>query len=156
MKALKAAIAAVIFFSTSIIPAEVSAVIVFETKDSTVVTQSTDEAKLFEKFENALLYGLSSDVSGVVESSLFNSVNFKAAYPNFTSANVVEKLKRIAVEGDSHSLRYRAYLALSYYRYPDQFDSPEVVLAIIDTRYQDGVFFFLQDKVQSGQFTSKQ
>jgi len=156
MKALKATIIAIVFFGTSLTTADLSASVNLGTADSTVVKQSTDEAKLFDRFEKALIYGLSSDVIGVVESSLFNSVNFKIAHPNFSSDKVAEKLGRIVLEGDNHSLRYRAYLALSYYKHPGQFDSPEVLLSIIDTRYQDGIFFYLQDKVQNDQFTSNQ
>jgi hypothetical protein len=156
MKALKAIIIAIMLFISTLISADLSASVIAGSTDSTVVMQSTDEEKLFDRFEKALIYGLSSDVIGVVESSLFNSVNFKVSYPNFSSNKVIEELGRVALEGDNHSLRYRAYLALSYYRAPGQFDSPEVLLAIIDTRYQDGIFFYLQDKVQNDQFTSNQ
>ncbi len=156
MKALITVIITVIILSTSFLSADLSAMNPDGIENTTLVAESTDEAKLFERFERALIYGLSSNVKGVVESSIFNSVNFKAAYPHFYSESVVEKLGRIVLEEDNHSLRYRAYLALSYYRSPDQFDSPEVLLSIIDIRHQDGIFFYLQDKVQSDQFTSNQ
>lgn len=156
MKALKAVIIAILFISIPFVTADLSAMVASGKADSTTVTQPADETKLFERFERALLYGLSSEVIGVVESSLFNSVNFKVAYPDFSSSKVVEKLSRIALEGDNHSLRYRAYLALSYYQNPGEFDSPEVLLSIIDTKYQNGIFFHLQERIQSDQFTSKQ
>lgn len=122
--------------------------------DSTVVTQQLPDELLFERFETGLKNGLDSDVIGVVEASIFNAINFKIAYPQFSSEVVKEKLYSVALEGASHSLRYRAFLALAYYQNPDEFDSPENLLAILDYRHQNGIFFYLQDKIQGNQFTS--
>lgn len=124
--------------------------------DSTVVAQTVNEDKLFDRLETSLIYGLSSDVIGVLESSLFNSVNYKVVYPNFAPETVIEELRRVALEGSNHSLRYKAYLALSYYKNPGQFDSPDVLLSLIDSSYQNGIFFYLQEKVQEEQFTSNE
>lgn len=123
-------------------------------EDSVVVTKLQNEKELFSKLEKGLIYNLNSNVRGVVESSLYNAVNFKVAYPEFSSARVEEILGRIALEGDNHSLRYKAYLTLAYYKNQDQFDSPETLLSLLDYKHQNGIFFYLQDTVQNEQFTS--
>lgn len=123
-------------------------------EDSVVVTKLQNEKELFNKLETGLIYNLNSNVKGVVESSLYNAVNYKIAYPEFTSERVNAILTRIAKEGDSHSLRYKAYLTLAYYKNQSQFDSPETLLSLLDYKHQDGIFFYLQDTVQTEQFTS--
>ncbi|WP_234571507.1 hypothetical protein [Rhodohalobacter sp. 614A] len=123
-------------------------------EDSVVVAKFQNEKELFTKLERGLIYNLNSNVKGVVESSLYNAINYKIAYPEFDSQKVKELISRIALEGESHSLRYKAYLTLAYYKHPSQFDSPEALLSMLDYKHQDGIFFYLQDKVQTEQFTS--
>ncbi|MDX1642649.1 MAG: hypothetical protein R3220_13185 [Balneolaceae bacterium] len=123
-------------------------------EDSVVVTKTQNEKELFNRLEKGLVYNLKSDITGVVESSLYNAISYKVAYPEFDSKKVKEILNRIALEGDSHSLRYKAYLTLAYYKHPSQFDSPETLLSVLDYQHQNGIFFYLQDRVQTDQFTS--
>lgn len=122
--------------------------------DSTVVTQQVNNDDLFEQFETGLIFGLTSDVQGVVESSLYNAVNYKIAYPDFSSEKVVEELNRVALEGANHSVRYRAYLALAYYKNQSDFENPDALLSLLDYKYQDGIFFYLQDTIREDKFTS--
>lgn len=123
-------------------------------EDSVVVTKTQNEKELFNKLERGLVYNLNSNVKGVIESSLYNAISYKVAYPEFDSKKVKEIISRIALEGNGHSLRYKAYLTLAYYKHPGQFDSPEALLSMLDYKHQDGIFFYLQDKVQTEQFTS--
>ncbi len=122
--------------------------------DSTIVTEQVNNDKLFEQFETGLLYGLSSNVQGVIESSIYNAVNYKIAYPEFKSVKVLEELNRVALEGDNHSVRYRAYLALAYYKNQSEFDNPDTLLSLLDHSYQDGIFFYLQETIRGDKFTS--
>lgn len=154
MKALKivTAVSFLLFASTAVaseVPADNTVA-----KDSTVVTSIENEKALFNKLETGLIYNLNSNVHGVVESSLYDAVNFKITYPEFNSERVKEILARMAKEGDSHTLRYKAYLTLAYYQHPDQFGSPEALLSLMDYKYGDGIFFHLQTIVQANQFTS--
>ncbi len=123
-------------------------------EDSVVVTNVQNEKELFNRLEKGLVNNLNSNIKGVVESSLYNAISYKVAYPEFDSKKVKEIISRIALEGDSHSLRYKAYLTLAYYKHPSQFDSPETLLSMLDYKHQDGIFFYLQDTVQTDQFTS--
>jgi len=122
--------------------------------DSTVFAQFGDKNALFNKFEKGLVFGLSSDVKGVVESSIFNAVNYKVAYPDFSSDKVEERLNNVALEANTHSVRYKAYLALAYYKNQSQFKTPDELLAMVDHNNQNQIFFYLQEEMQSDQFTS--
>lgn len=153
MKAGNIVIAAVIFTFASITASQ-SFAMSSATNDSTVVTKQANKDILFDRFENGLIFGLSSDVLGVVESSIYNAVNYKIAYPEFNSVKVVEELNRVAVSGVNHSVRYRAYLALAYYKNQSDFESPNSLLSLLDHKNQDGIFFYLQDEIHNGKFTS--
>lgn len=119
------------------------------TPDST-----TNSIHSFETLERSLLYGLSSDVNGVVESALFNAVNYKVVYPEFSSERLVTTLNQIALEGRTHTLRFKAFLTLTYYRDQDKFESPSYLADLIDIKDQNRIFYYLQDEIQTAQFTS--
>ncbi|MDZ7720467.1 MAG: hypothetical protein U5K72_16755 [Balneolaceae bacterium] len=155
MKALKIVTAVSFLFIASI--AVASEVLADNTvaKDSTAVTSVENEKALFNKLETGLIYSLNSNVNGVVESSLYNAVNFKITYPEFNSEKVKEILARMAKEGNSHTLRYKAYLTLAYYQHPDQFGSPKALLSLLNNKHDSGIFFHLQTIVEANQFTSK-
>ena len=108
----------------------------------------------FKKMETALIYGLSSDVHGVVESALFNTVNYKVVNPKFESEEVVEGLRKIAIEGSSHSMRFKAYLTLTYFTGQEEFDAPETLLTLIDRKDENKIFFYLQSQVQDETVTA--
>ncbi|MDR9366020.1 MAG: hypothetical protein RI575_11815 [Balneolaceae bacterium] len=155
MKALKIVIAVSFLLVASIAVANDLSTDQPVAKDSTAVTSVENEKALFNKLETGLINNLNSNVNGVVESSLYNAVNFKITYPEFNSERVKEILARMAKEGDSHTLRYKAYLTLAYYQQPDQFGSPKALLSLMDYKYDDGIFFHLQTIIQANQFTSK-
>lgn len=154
MKALKIVTAVSFLLIASVSAASELFAVSDVAEDSVVVTKTQNEKELFNRLEKGLINNLTSNVTGVVESSLYNAISYKVAYPEFDSRRVKEIISRIALEGDSHSLRYKAYLTLAYYKAPGQFDSPETLLSMLDYQHQNGIFFYLQDKVQTDQFTS--
>lgn len=154
MKALNVVITVITISLAGLFMTVNSEAAAFAEDDSTVFAQFGDKNALFNKFERGLVFGLSSDVHGVVESSIFNAVNFKVAYPDFSSEKVEERLNKVALEANSHSVRYKAYLALAYYKNQEQFRSPDELLTIVDHTNQNSIFFYLQETVQSDQFTT--
>lgn len=122
------------------------------------VTQNNHQVdeQLFEMLENSALYGLSSDVTGVVESTLYNVIDYKVNYPAFESEELVQKISKVAVEGENHKLQYKAYLALTFYQNQYDFGSQDELLSLLEANNQDKIFFFIQEKVQSGHLTSNQ
>lgn len=149
MKTLK--IAATVLFLTVVNVA--NAAIATAENDTTAVKTQNDKA-LFNTLEKSLVFGLGSDVKGVVESTLHNAISYKVAYPEFDSEKALQRINRIAVEGDTHNLRYKAYLTLAYYKNQELFDTPETLMTVIDNRNQDKIFFYLQEELQSSQLTS--
>lgn len=155
MKTLRIITVTVIISLLSITTSELLATASAESDSVSQVTQQNEE-KLFDILERSAIYGLSSDVRGIVESTLYNVVDYKVKYPAFDSEILIQKISEIALEGENHSLRYKAYLALAYYKNQEVFGTQDELLSMLDYKNQDRVFFYLQDEVQSGQFTSNQ
>ena len=153
MKTLRIITTTVIISLLSITASELLANSSAEADSVSQATQQVDE-KLFETLEKSALFGLSSDVRGIVESTLYNVVDYKVKYPAFESEDLVQRISEIALEGENHSLRYKAYLALSYYQNQNEFGTQEELLSLLDNTNQDRIFYYLQEQVQSGQFTS--
>ncbi len=106
-----------------------------------------------EKIEKAIITNLNSGVYGVVESSLFNVIEMKINYQDFKSEGIEKQLRKIVTESTSQSLRFKAYLTLTYMRNQDSFNSPEILAEMLDTSDQNKIFYELQNSVQSDQFT---
>ncbi|MFU8813513.1 MAG: hypothetical protein ACNA78_11155 [Balneolaceae bacterium] len=123
-----------------------------EFQEITITT--SDSLKMLQRFETGFLNGIRSDVSGIVEAAIFNALAVKINNPAYSSDVVVRELNRIATETDNHKLRYKAFLAFTYYTSQDQFQSPEQMAELIDSRDQNRVFMYLQNEVQSGLLTS--
>lgn len=71
--------------------------------------------KKIEKAEQGFLYAMSSEQAGVVENSIFISMELKCRYPEFEFKKVQAKLNALAVDGETPVIRYRAQLASLYY-----------------------------------------
>lgn len=149
MKALQVVIT-VILFALSGIFATAKSNVVAESNQTTV-TKTVDKDELFKKLEKGLVYGFGSDVTGVVESSIYNAINYKVVYPDFESTKVTNLLNDIALNNEIHSVRYKAFLALKYYSNPSEFAEPEELMALLDHHNQNNIFFYLQETVQSDQ-----
>lgn len=122
--------------------------------DSTEELVQNDK-KLFKTFEKSILFGLNSDVQGVLESTLHNAITYKVKYPEFNSQKVLQAVSTVALDGKKHSLRFKAYLVLAYYQNQDDFESPETLMSMLDHSNQNEIFYYLQDTLQSDQFTAK-
>ncbi len=114
-----------------------------------------NDYQLFDKLERSLLYGLQSEHTGVVESVLFNAIEYKTLHPEFESDAVEEKLVKTINLGATHTIRYKAYLALSYYRNQDIFGPNEDVEVVLKTKDQNGFFRFIDDVIKYDQLTAR-
>lgn len=59
---------------------------------------------------------------GVVKSSISNILKIKVIYPERNSSKIVEKLEKLSFESKSGSVRYDAYVAANFLKYPEQFN----------------------------------
>lgn len=83
-------------------------------------------------FENALKSGN----PGLVESAIFLVVKFKLFYPENDTGMLVKEIDRLVKEGQTKSIRYKAYLASEFLKHED-------LLANIEKEdYKDGDQFF--------------
>lgn len=82
----------------------------------TLRTTPVEQAAQDDRIEKVLLYGLQSDVNGILEATFYNTIAYKTMHPEFSSEQVVEKITEIALDENSHVVRYKAFLALSYLR----------------------------------------
>ncbi len=89
----------------------------------TLRTTAVEQAAQDEKIKKALLYGLESEINGVLESTFYNTIAYKTLNPEFTSEELIEKITRIALDENknSHVVRYKAFLTLSYLKDYDEF-----------------------------------
>ncbi len=71
--------------------------------------------KKIERAEQGFLFAMSSEHTGVVENSIFISMELKCRYPEYEFKKVLAKLNTLAVDGETPVIRYRAQLASLYY-----------------------------------------
>lgn len=90
------------------------------TADSLQLTESEQMAQ-DNRIEKALLFGLKSDVNGILESTFYNTIAYKTLNPDFESTKLLEEISRVAMEKKNHVVRYKAFLALSYLQNFDEF-----------------------------------
>jgi hypothetical protein len=117
------------------------------------VKSEEEKQTLFAQLEQGLLYGLSSDVNGVIDATLFNAIHYKVEFPEFTSERLKERVYDLAVNADTHTLRFKAYLTLNYYMNQDEFEAPENLAGFIDNRDKNRIFYQLQSEIQEEHIT---
>jgi hypothetical protein len=113
------------------------------------------EKDLFKKMETGILYSLKSENSGVIESILYNTVEFKVKYPEFNSVEIENALIKKVREGNKHIIRYKAFLALSYIRNQNTFDSAEKLVKFLDIENQNEIFTYLENKLKADQLAAR-
>ena len=113
------------------------------------------EKDLFKKMETGILYSLKSENSGVIESILYNTVEFKVKYPEFNSVEIENALIKKVREGNKHIIRYKAFLALSYLRNQNTFDSAEKLVKFLDIENQNEIFTYLENKLKADQLAAR-
>lgn len=122
------------------------------TADSLETNISSSEMKAqHEKIEKAIVYGLSSDVDGILEATLFNVVSYKTLNPDFDSGKVVDMITELAREEGSHIVRYKALLTLSYLKDKESFDVEDQIKPLIRKNDANGTFGVLVDVIREQQ-----
>lgn len=128
--------------------------------NSTADTLSThtvvDKKEEFRKYEKSLLYGFKSDVTGILEATLFNAVAYKTLNPDFNSAPVIDEITRLAVEKGNHVVRYKALLTLSYLKDQESFDIGDSIEQLIHENDANGTFRLLVDSIRDRQLAETQ
>ncbi len=123
-----------------------------QTDSNSVEKINNDKEVLFNQMEKAFVYGLSSDVDGVLESSFHQIIVFKATYSEFDSEDVKTALNNLAQNADTHFIRYRAVLTLALMKNQDRFGSDLTPLA--NMKDKDDAFHFLNERLNADRYTA--
>ena len=120
--------------------------------DNTV--QASDEDRL-ELAVNNYLEALTSENNGLVESAIFNSLMLKVQYPEANIDPIKSRLAKLAVQGSSHVIRYKAYLGLTFLNNRNEFAGAEELAALIEYEDPNEFFVFLDNEIKNTLLTSK-
>ncbi len=69
-----------------------------------------------------IIRGMESDINGLVESCIYQSVLLKNKYPELNFNNVVKSLKELSLNGQTVRIRYQAHLAFLYIKNAELFN----------------------------------
>jgi hypothetical protein len=92
-----------------------------------------------EQLDNAArnyIQALKSDNDGMVESAIFHCLKFNLFYPDRDTNAMVTELNTLVKSGNTDTIRYKAFLALEYFR------SQKLKDRIIKADYKDAGQFF--------------
>lgn len=116
-----------------------------------------EQAAQDDRVEKALLYGLESDVNGILEATFYNTIAYKTLNPEFSSDQLVEKITQIALDENSHVVRYKAFLALSYLKdYEEYSNDSEQLRTYVQANDKMSAFQVIVDNLQAQQVAANQ
>ncbi len=84
-------------------------------------TKAVSNNYFVEKGIPNIVRGLDSNIDGLIESCIYQSVILKNKYPEFNYGGILSKLKNLSLNGASIKIRYQAHLAFLYIKNTDQF-----------------------------------
>jgi len=124
--------------------------------DTLQATQAETAAQN-DRMEKVLLYGLQSDVDGILEATFYNTIAYKTMNPEFSSEIILEKINEIALEEKSHVVRYKAFLALSYLKdYEEYAEDNKRLRTYVMTNQTMDAFQVIIDNLQAQQVAANQ
>lgn len=83
--------------------------------------QAVSNNYFVEKGIPNIIRGLDSNIDGLIESCIYQSVLLKNKYPGLYYGGILSKLKYLSSNGSSIKIRYQAHLAYLYIKNTDQF-----------------------------------
>jgi hypothetical protein len=100
--------------------------------------------KFVEKAAMNFVSSMESECIGVVESSIFLSMELKDKFPESNYNNLIDELNNLAASGKTPTIRYKAQLASLYYNYYPMFSD----LKIVDKENPDKYFKQIADRLE--------
>lgn len=122
--------------------------------NATSVIKEVDDSRLYDARAN-YLKALESDNDGLVESAIYNSLMLNIKHPDFDITPIVNKLQELALKGDSHVIRYKAYLSLSYLKEQDKFVGAKELARLLEYDDPNEFFVFLDKQIKNSLLTLK-
>lgn len=86
---------------------------------------------------------LDHENQGIVISVIQNIMKLKTVCPELKYSNVIDKLEKLALKSESKLVRYNAYMAFNFLKYPDQlqWDLPDSYEELDDFFQKYEIFF---------------
>jgi hypothetical protein len=88
------------------------------TADAFAGNKNPDPNSVLYRYEKALNY----ENQGVVKSSIQNIIKLKTVYPELKYSKVIKKMEELSVKSDSKTIRFTAYMAVNFLKYPEQLE----------------------------------
>ncbi len=107
-------------------------------------TKAVSNNYFVEKGIPNIVRGLDSNIDGLIESCIYQSVMLKNKYPEFNYGGILSKLKGLSLNGSSIKIRYQAHLAYLYIKNTEQFGEVNLNL---DANPEDN-FRILTNKIE--------
>jgi len=123
--------------------------------DTLQTTTQAEKEPDFDRIERSIVFGLQSDVPGILESTFFNVIAYKTLNPEFESNQIGEKITQILAEEGNHVVRYKAMLTLYYLRDQQSFDYQGEFTELVKSNDQLAVFQSLNDQVRDRQLATQ-
>jgi hypothetical protein len=94
-------------------------VVVFSTSSNAQAGKVVKEESLAKRAFSIIPSSLNSNIPGIVESTIYNTVVVKKYYPMGNYDNIIDKLNDIAEGSKDPSIRFKAHLASIYLSFSD-------------------------------------
>jgi len=117
-------------------------------KASVYTVKQRDDSYL-EKAKKNYVKALQSDNSGLIESAIFNSLMLTVKHPDFNISTIEAELKKLAVNSNIHTIRYKAYLALTFIDNRDEFKGAKELAKLMNYQSPDDFFSYLDSEIKS-------
>ena len=104
------------------------------------------------RFERHFVNALKHEINGVVESTIREAALIKLAQPDAYCPRIKEELDRLATEGATPAIRFKAWLAVMVYENPDLFVQEGKRQFVSD----EEVFTALSDRLKSTLLATEQ
>jgi len=65
---------------------------------------------------------LSHENEGVVKSSIQNIMKLQTVYSELNYSKVIQKIEELSIKSESKKIRYNAYIAVNFLKYPNQLE----------------------------------
>jgi hypothetical protein len=88
----------------------------------TGLTWAHEESQYLKNAPKAYLHNLNLECAGIVESTVVNVIILKLYYPEKDFEDICERLEELAVSHSRESIRFKAFIALNYIKYGENFD----------------------------------
>jgi hypothetical protein len=85
------------------------------------LVQGQNEAKALAIAPDVYLANLNHELPGIVESTIINMMIFKLYCPEKNFEKICKKLDELTVKGSTESIRFKAFVAVCYIKYGQDF-----------------------------------